>query len=194
MTELNQDPFDARWLNCLYEGKLAGRVKVVTSTIILIEPLLVVTLADGSRSSQFFGLRKNCPSDILIKDDYVIFSWRNVGERSYDRKRGEEGDPEAIEIEVTSKESAEELTKQLKNLLPSELRTIWNGQLKKLEDREESLNSLIEEEAANLTKEIKNEYEEKSQELSKDKEYIYEEMEKIAQTQQKIEQRELRIK
>jgi hypothetical protein len=30
-------------------GGLAGRAKVVTSTIILIEPLLVVTLADSSK-------------------------------------------------------------------------------------------------------------------------------------------------
>jgi len=103
MTELNQDPLDARWLNFLYGGKLAGRAKVVTSTIILIEPLLVVTLADSSKVRQFFGLRKNCSSDILIKDDYVIFDWQNVCERSYGRKQEEEGATEAIEIEVVPK-------------------------------------------------------------------------------------------
>jgi hypothetical protein len=194
MNELNQDPFDARWLNCLYGGKLAGRAKVVTDVFIFIEPLLEITLQDGSKTRKFFGLKRNCKTASLAKDDYVIFEWQKVGERSYDRKRDGEGDPEAIEIEVTSKEIAEELTKQLKGLLPNELRLIWTNQLKKIEARENSLNSLIEEEVTNLTKDIKNEYEKKSQELSKSEEYIYEEMGRIDQSLQKLEQRELKIK
>ncbi|TYQ28243.1 AAA domain-containing protein [Pseudanabaena sp. UWO311] len=194
MTELNQDPFDARWLNCLYGGKLAGRAKVVTDVFIFIEPLLEITLQDGSKTRKFFGLKRNCKTASIAKDDFVIFEWQRVGERSYDRKRDGEGDPEAIEIEVTSKEVAEELTKKFKGLLPSELREIWIKHLKRIVDRENSLDSLIEEEATNRTKNIKTEYDRKFQELSKSEEYIYEEMGRIDQSLQKSEQRELKIK
>lgn len=194
MTELNQDPFDARWLNCLYGGKLAGRAKVVTDAFVFIEPLLEITLQDGSKTRKFFGLKRNCKSTSIVKDDFVIFEWQRVGERSYDRKRDGEGDPEAIEIEVVSKEVAEELTKQLKGLLPNELRLIWTNQLKKIEDRENSLYSLIEEEVTNRTENIKAEYDRKSQELSKSEDFIYKEMEAIEQTRSNFEQKELKIK
>ncbi len=187
MTELNQDPFDARWLNCLYGGKLAGRAKVVTDAFIFIEPLLDITLQDGSKARKFFGLKRNCISSSITKDDYVIFEWQKVGERSYDRKRDGEGDPEAIDIEVISKEIAEELTKKFKGLLPSELREIWIKHFRRIVDRENSLDSLIEEEVTRLTKNIKTEYEKKSQQLSESEDYIYQ---KIDET----DRRELKIK
>lgn len=185
-TELNQDPFDARWLNCLYAWKLAGRAKVVTSTIILIEPLLVVTLADGSKARQFFGFKKNCSSDKLTKDDYVIFEWQKVGERSYDRKREEEGDPEAIEIEVVSKNIAEEVATQLRRLYPNKLREEWDIHLSLIEDKKANLNVRAEEIASLRT-------EEKLNELGEYKKQLIREEEFLKQKEQEMKMRELAI-
>lgn len=186
MTELNQDPFDARWLNCLYGGKLAGRAKVVTDAVIFIEPLLDVTLQDGSKTRKFFGLKRNCKTASLAKDDYVIFEWQKVGERSYDRKRDGEGDPEAIEIEVTSKEIAEEVTKQLKDLLPSELRSHWHKYLEALTQKAESINQQVEDLAIVRTSEKIIELEESKKQLIREEEFL-------KQKEKELEMREIAI-
>jgi hypothetical protein len=186
MSEVNQDPFDARWLNCLYGGKLAGRAKVVTDAIILIEPLLLVTLSDGAKVKKFFGLRKNCSNDKLIKDDYVIFDWRNVGERSYDRKREEEGDPEAIEIEVVTKNIAEEVATQLRRLHPNKLREQWDIHLSVIEEKKANINILAEEIASARA-------EEKLQELKEHKKQLIREEEFLKQKEKELEMREIAI-
>lgn len=186
MTELNQDPFDARWLNCLYGGKLAGRAKVVTDAFIFIEPLLEITLQDGSKTRKFFGLKRNCKATSIAKDDFVIFEWQRVGERSYDRKRDGEGDPEAIEIEVTSKEVAEELTKQLKGLLPSELRSHWHKYLEALNQKAESINQQVEDLAIVRTSEKIIELEESKKQLIREEEFL-------KQKEKELEMREIAI-
>ena len=186
MTELNQDPFDARWLNCLYGGKLAGRTKAVTDAFIFIEPLLDITLQDGSKTRKFFGLKRNCKNESLAKDDYVIFEWQKVGERSYDRKRDGEGDPEAIEIEVTSKEVAEELTKQLKELFPSELRSQWYKYLKALNQKSESIDQQVEELAIVRTSEKIIELEDYKKQLIREEEFL-------KQKEKELEMREIAI-
>ena len=186
MTELNQDPFDARWLNCLYGGKLAGRAKIVTDAIVLIEPLLVITLSDGTKVKKFFGLRKNCSSDKLIKDDYVIFDWRNVGERSYDRKREEEGDPEAIEIEVVTKNIAEEVATQLRRLHPNKLREQWDIHLSLIEEKKANINAHAEEIALVRTEEKLNELKEYKKQLIREEEFL-------KQKEKELEMREIAI-
>ncbi|MCE2977868.1 MAG: AAA family ATPase, partial [Pseudanabaena sp. CoA8_M7] len=182
----NQDPFDARWLNCLYGGKLAGRAKIVTDAIVLIEPLLVITLSDGTKVKKFFGLRKNCSSDKLIKDDYVIFDWRNVGERSYDRKREEEGDPEAIEIEVVTKNIAEEVATQLRRLHPNKLREQWDIHLSLIEEKKANINAHAEEIALVRTEEKLNELKEYKKQLIREEEFL-------KQKEKELEMREIAI-
>lgn len=108
MTDLNLDPFDARWLHSLYGGKLSGLTKVVENTYILIEALIDITLQDGSKIKQFHALRNKCKAKVLQKGDYVIFEWEKLGERGSDRKLDGRGNPEAREIEIISKEVAEE--------------------------------------------------------------------------------------
>jgi hypothetical protein len=186
MTELNQDPFDSRWLNCLYGGKLAGRAKVVTDSFIFIEPLLEITLQDSSKTRKFFGLKRNCKTASVAKDDFVIFEWQRVGERSYDRKRDGEGDPEAIEIEVTSKEVAEELTNQLKGLLPSELRSHWRKYVEAIKQKEESINQQIEDLAIVRTREKIIELEESKKQLVREEEFL-------KQKEKELEMREIAI-
>ncbi|MFN8747083.1 MAG: AAA family ATPase, partial [Pseudanabaena sp.] len=186
MSEFNQDPFDARWLNCLYGGKLAGRAKIVTDAIVLIEPLLVITLSDGTKVKKFFGLRKNCSSDKLIKDDYVIFDWRNVGERSYDRKREEEGDPEAIEIEVVTKNIAEEVATQLRRLHPNKLREQWDIHLSLIEEKKANINAHAEEIALVRTEEKLNELKEYKKQLIREEEFL-------KQKEKELEMREIAI-
>lgn len=186
MTELNQDPFDARWLNCLYGGKLAGRAKVVTDVFIFIEPLLEITLQDGSKTRKFFGLKRNCKTASIAKDDFVIFEWQRVGERSYDRKRDGEGDPEAIEIEVTSKEVAEELSNQLKGVLPSELRSHWHKYLEALNQKAESINQQVEDLAIVRTSEKIIELEESQKQLIREEEFL-------KQKEKELEMREIAI-
>jgi hypothetical protein len=186
MTELNKDPFDARWLNCLYGGKLAGRAKVVTDVFIFIEPLLEITLQDGSKTRKFFGLKRNCKTASIAKDDFVIFEWQRVGERSYDRKRDGEGDPEAIEIEVTSKEVAEELSNQLKGLLPSELRSHWHKYLEALNQKVESINQQVEDLAIVRTSEKIIELEESQKQLIREEEFL-------KQKEKELEMREIAI-
>ena len=186
MTELNQDPFDARWLNCLYGGKLTGRAKVVTDAFIFIEPLLEITLQDGSKTRKFFGLKRNCKTASIAKDDFVTFEWQRVGERSYDRKRDGEGDPEAIEIEVTSKEVAEELTNQLKGLLPSELRSHWHKYLEALTQKAESINQQVEDLAIVRTSEKIIELEEFKKQLIREEEFF-------KQKEKELEMREIAI-
>lgn len=186
MTTLESDPFDARWLNCLYGGKLAGRAKVVTESIILIEPLLVLTLSDGTKVKKFFGLRKNCYSENLTKDDYVTFTWKNVGERSYDRKREEAGDPEAIEIEVITKNIAEEVATQLRRLYPNKLREQWDIHLSLIEEKKASINIQAEEIATVRTKE-------KFDELEKYQKRLIQEEEFLKQKEKEIEMREISI-
>lgn len=196
MTELNQDPFDARWLNCLYGGKLAGKISRVLAdgNSCFIQLLTDLTLVDGTKVRNFYAQKRNFKNQSFKLGDYVLYEWEKVGERSYDPTKDDKGEPKAIEIEIVDKSEAEKITQEFKKLLPSELREIWIKHLRRIVDRENSLDSLIEEEVTNQTKHIKNEYEKKSQELSKDKEYIYEEMGRIDQSLQKLEQRKLKIK
>ncbi|MCA6622806.1 MAG: AAA family ATPase, partial [Pseudanabaena sp. M165S2SP1A06QC] len=167
-------------------GKLAGRATIVTDAIVLIEPLLVITLSDGTKVKKFFGLRKNCSSDKLIKDDYVIFDWRNVGERSYDRKREEEGDPEAIEIEVVTKNIAEEVATQLRRLHPNKLREQWDIHLSLIEEKKANINAHAEEIALVRTEEKLNELKEYKKQLIREEEFL-------KQKEKELEMREIAI-
>ena len=196
MTELNQDPFDARWLNCLYGGKLAGKVSRVLAdgNSCFIQPLTDITLVDGTKVRSFYAQKRNFKSQSFKLGDYVLYEWEKVGERSYDPTKDDKGEPKAIEIEIVDKNEAEKITQEFKKLLPSELREIWIKHLRRIVDRENSLDSLIEEEVTNRTKNIKTEYERKSQELSKSEDFIYKEMEAIDQRQSDFEKKELKIK
>ncbi|MFN9609598.1 MAG: AAA family ATPase, partial [Pseudanabaena sp.] len=151
-----------------------------------IEPLLVITLSDGTKVKKFFGLRKNCSSDKLIKDDYVIFDWRNVGERSYDRKREEEGDPEAIEIEVVTKNIAEEVATQLRRLHPNKLREQWDIHLSLIEEKKANINAHAEEIALVRTEEKLNELKEYKKQLIREEEFL-------KQKEKELEMREIAI-
>jgi AAA domain (dynein-related subfamily) len=157
MSDTDINPFDARWLNCLYGGKLSGRTTFTTDTFIFIEPLLDITLQDGSKSRKFFALRRNCKAQSLQKDDYVIFEWERVGERSYDRKRDGQGEPEAVEIEIVSKEVAEEIARKFRGLLPKALREKWNEFLSVLEQKEQTINLQVEELARSRITELQRE-------------------------------------
>ncbi|MFN9885102.1 MAG: AAA family ATPase, partial [Pseudanabaena sp.] len=149
-------------------------------------PLLVITLSDGTKVKKFFGLRKNCSSDKLIKDDYVIFDWRNVGERSYDRKREEEGDPEAIEIEVVTKNIAEEVATQLRRLHPNKLREQWDIHLSLIEEKKANINAHAEEIALVRTEEKLNELKEYKKQLIREEEFL-------KQKEKELEMREIAI-
>jgi len=139
MTELNQDPFDARWLNCLYGGKLSGKVvKLLTDGHVHIQPILNFTLVNGSKVNRFFALKSNCKGEISLWD-YVFFEWQNVGERGFNQKLLEQGDPRAIEVESVDMKVALELATQTKNLLPQKLKEKWNEHINNLEQKVESL-------------------------------------------------------
>jgi len=152
MTDLTLDPFDARWLNCLYAGKLAGLVKSVETTAILIEPLIEITLFNGSKAKEFFSLKANCESESIKKDDYVIFEWKVVGEKSaYQEKRNiniynvlttKRMLPEALNTEIVPEAVAKELTDRFKMLLPDEIRNQWSKYLKQIEQLGQKENEL----------------------------------------------------
>ena len=127
MTELNQDPFDARWLNCLYGGKLSGVVTKIGDVYILIQPILSLTLLDGSKVDKFYASKNDCKKEISLRD-YVFFEWKNVGKRTL-----------AIEVEPVDMKAALELATQTKNLLPQKLREKWNEHLGSLEQKSENL-------------------------------------------------------
>jgi hypothetical protein len=102
MTELNQDSFDARWFNCLYGGKLPGKVRKKTaSDIVFIQPLISLTLLDGEKVDEFVAFRSN-----YDEEDYVIFEWKNVGRREFNQKKGRFDNPLAINVESISQEEA----------------------------------------------------------------------------------------
>ncbi|MFN5863999.1 MAG: hypothetical protein ACK451_18910, partial [Pseudanabaena sp.] len=105
MTELNQDPFDARWLNCLYGGKLAGKVSRVLAdgNSCFIQPLTDITLVDGTKVRSFYAQKRNFKSQSFKLGAYVLYEWEKVGERSYDPIKDDKGEPKAIEIEIVDK-------------------------------------------------------------------------------------------
>lgn len=189
MNDTDINPFDARWLNCLYGGKLSGRAKVVTDAFIFIEPLLDITLQDGSKVRKFFAPRWKCKVQLLQKDDYVIFEWERVGERSYDRRRDTEGDPEAFEVEVVSKEMANELARQLKSVLPEMIRRRWNDCVSDLEQKKQSIDLQVEELAQSLITELQQEIDLERIELQKKEKFLNNRHEELELCLQSIEQK-----
>jgi hypothetical protein len=127
MSELNQDPFDARWLNCLYGGKLSGVVTKIGDTYVLIQPILSITLPDGSPVDKFYASKNNCKQEIFLRD-YVLFEWKNVGKRTL-----------AIEVERVNERIASELATQTKNVLPEKLKERWNECVNNLNQTVENL-------------------------------------------------------
>jgi len=172
MTDSNLDPFDARWLNCLYGGKLSGLAKVVENTYILIEPLLDITLQDCSKVKQFHTLRHNCKVKVLKKGDYVIFEWEKIGERGSDRKLDGRGNPEAIEIEIVSKEVAEELAKQLKLISPILFKNRLDEILIPLKQERESIHLEVEKLAKTRLKELEDELYQMMREVSEQEDKV----------------------
>jgi hypothetical protein len=172
MSDKDVNPFDARWLNCLYGGKIPGRAKVVTDTFVFIEPLIDITLQDGSKARKFFAPKRNWEAQSLQKDDYVIFEWDRVGERSYDRKRDGQGEPEAIKIEVVSKEVAEELARQLKSLLPEMLRKKWDEFLSTLEQKEKTIELQVEKLAQSRIRDLQGVVDQEIEKLAKQEESL----------------------
>lgn len=139
MTELNQDPFDARWLNCLYGGTLPGRVtSKLESGRIFIQPLISLTFLDGIKVEVFSAAKHNYGGEIYPQN-YVIFEWEDVGNRGYDGRQKKEVPPRAIKIEVVTKMVAEEVTNQLKKLYPDKLREQWDEYVRSFHHEVEKL-------------------------------------------------------
>lgn len=118
MTELNQDTFDMRLINCLYGGKLPGKVtKRNPIGNIFIQPLNSLTsVDDSSKIEKFFAPRNNCEEGIS-PEDYVLFEWQNVGQRRSDQRLDRYDDPLAIKVEIVTQEEAKKLAIEIEENL-----------------------------------------------------------------------------
>ena len=118
MTELNQDTFDMKLLNCLYGGKLPGKVtKRNPIGNIFIQPLNSLTsVDDSSKIEKFFAPRNNCEEGIS-PENYVLFEWQNVGQRRSDQRLDRYDDPLAIKVEIVTQEEAKKLAIEIEENL-----------------------------------------------------------------------------
>jgi hypothetical protein len=172
MNDKDINPFDARWLNCLYSGKLSGQViKIIGDGHAFIQPLISVTLLNGDKVEQFFALKNNCKTSFSLKD-YVLFEWQKVGERGYNHKRDEKGEPHAIEVEFVSREVAEERAQQLRSILPEAIRKRWNKYIEALEQKANTINLQVEELAQSRIAELQREIDLEIEKLEKKEEAL----------------------
>ncbi len=175
MTDLNLDPFDARWLHSLYGGKISGLTKFVENTYILIKPLIDITLQDGSKVKHFHALKHNCKEIVLQKGDYVIFEWEKLGERGSNLELDRNGNPEAREIEIVKKEVAEELARQLKIISPITFKNQLDEILTSLKQEKENIHLEVEKLAKSRLKELEDE--------------LYQMMREVSEQEEKVKQR-----
>lgn len=98
-------------------------------------------LTDQTKVNVFVAFVHDVEDTALEPNDYVTFSWDKPGERAPD-KDGTPGDPKAIKVKRETPEKAEELAKQIKDKIATELRRQLEEKLTQLQQREDEIKEL----------------------------------------------------
>lgn len=146
MTGSSDKPCEAdRWIYTLIK-RLPGKIsKKLHKGGYEIEPLVPnIPWTDKTKIEKFIAFA--CYVDVedtdLKEGDHVTFSWDKPGERRAPRKDGTPSDPKAIEVKRETPEKAEELAKQIKDEIATELRRQLEEKLTKLQQREDEIKEL----------------------------------------------------
>lgn len=150
------DPTAETWILLipLISGKLPGRIEKRTTTgNYHIEPLINFVCKDTKLAKPFFAFESDVNKNLESKQ-YVTFRWNEPGNRRFIRSRNEFGEPQAVEVEVTTEEEANQLADEIREKISIALSEQLEKQQAELDKQKSRLEQTIEERISDRKNEI----------------------------------------
>lgn len=181
------EPIDnSMWILALLPDRLPGYVSDKKfGGQLVIRPLIAgLPLSDGTSVQRFFAHNGNANVN-----DYVTFSWKNPGERVFDKTQQKYRDPVAINVQVVEEEECKEIVDNVRKILAIELQLQLEQQQNELQKEREILIQQAEEIAQQRTQNLRDELNRKAQDLLQQEILLNKERQDLDKQQEYVELR-----
>ncbi|MDB9454401.1 AAA family ATPase [Dolichospermum circinale CS-534/05] len=177
---------NSMWIIALLPDKLPGYVSdKKAGGQLIIDPLVAgLPLSDGTVVKRFFAHNGNANIN-----DYVTFSWRNPGQRMYNKIQQKDRDPLAVNVQVIREDEALQIVDDIRKTFAIELQIQLEQQQNELQQQIEKVTQQAEETAQQRTQFLRDELNRKEQDLLQQKILLDEERQHLDQQQKHIELR-----
>jgi hypothetical protein len=154
--ELSNSINSPSWILSLLPTRLPGEVrKVFTSNNgsqrIHITPLVNVPLTSGEQVESFIAFNSR---DQFEQGDFISFEWESLGQRGYNKFKEEYGDPRAISLALISEAEADNLAKEIRQIISEDVRLRLEKQEKEILKRHQEIDNIVNEKVKDKLNEI----------------------------------------